>query len=219
MSQSYTLNFINNSASTVSACVFQLPQGNSSWPSDIQTLAWLVKSCATSTNNAPTGVFTWTNEYCFVCAPLTEPLAPGVVLSNPTTLPITSTSSGNSVTLDYNSTATPPVFEFTNQVNGTPPGSLYIQQTNNIPLNEGAAGIGMSGAGTFVLPAEPNIDITITPGPTPFYCIAVGTFTEGEVLSSTQLTTGVEVIFPYNVYTMYATLGTDNLITISQFPA
>lgn len=216
MSQSYTLNFINNSASTVSACVFQLPQGNSLWPSDVQTLAWLVQSCAASTGNA---VFTWTTEYCFVCAPLTQQLAPGIVLSSPTVLPVTSMSSGNEVTLDYSSSATPPAFEFTNQANGTPAGSLYILQTDNVPMNEGAVGIGMSGEGTFVVPAEPNIDITITPGSTPFYCVTAGQFTQGEVLSSTQLATSVQVVFPPNVYTMYATLGADNLVTISQFPA
>lgn len=71
----------------------------------------------------------------------------------------------------------------------------------------------MSGKGTFVTQAQPNLHLVFTPHPR--YWIAAGTFTEGEVLDQETITNAAEVAFPANVYAMQAVLAADNTWTVS----
>jgi hypothetical protein len=70
----------------------------------------------------------------------------------------------------------------------------------------------MSGSGTFVVPASPNLNLVFTPHPK--YWVTAGTFATGEVLDSEQLTNTAAVEFPPGVYAMVATLQLDNTWTV-----
>jgi hypothetical protein len=61
--------------------------------------------------------------------------------------------------------------------NATPtpsPGNLYIREQATLPSGQASVGIGMSGSGTVVVPAEPNQDLVFTPHPT--FWITAGAF-------------------------------------------
>jgi hypothetical protein len=169
------------------------------------SLAWFTKRCDTSSSCT----FNWSIDYSFVWAE-TGALSPGVTFTASQNVPA-DLASNNLITLDYDG-----AFHFGTQGSGTPQGSLYIEQTNNIPPNKAAVGIGMSKAGTFVVQAQSNIDVTFTPHPS--YYVAFGTFEQGEVLDEQQMTLGAKVEFAPNVYVMYATLDAGNRWTISATP-
>lgn len=207
MGQQYSINFTNNSTNGWNACVFQ--QDEQINIPDVMSLAWFTQMC----NPGTSCTFTWTIDYSFVWSE-TGNLVPGVTFDAGQTVAATSLTSGNSITLDNNGAF---YFNPATPVTGTPSGSLYINQTNNIPLNLGAVGIGMSGAGTFVVQAQPNIDLTFTPHPE--YWMAFGQYEAGVVLNTQQMTNITEVAFPPNVYTMYVTLDAGNNWTVSQFPS
>jgi len=204
MGKQYSIQFTNNSTNEWNACVFQQDQQINN--PGIMSLAWFAELCNPNTKCT----FTWTLDYSFVWSE-TGMLVPGVTFGASEVLPVSSLASGNQVTLDNNG-----AFLFSNQATCTPGGSLYISQTNNIPLNMGSVGIGMSGAGTFVVQAQPNIDLTFTPHPE--YWMAFGQYTTGQVLNTQEMTNTVQVTFPPNIYTMYVTLDAGNNWTVSQFP-
>jgi hypothetical protein len=66
----------------------------------------------------------------------------------------------------------------------------------------------MSGFGTFVVQAQPNITVTFNPHPK--YYIIAGNIQQGQVLDIKQVTSAPEVVFPPGVYQMTAILGLDN---------
>ncbi|MCK4261277.1 MAG: hypothetical protein KAX49_20055, partial [Halanaerobiales bacterium] len=70
-------------------------------------------------------------------------------------------------------------FTFKDQVKGIS-GVLEIVQDNTIPMHLVFVGIGMSGAGTFVKQARPNMSYIFTPQPK--YWIIFGDIEQGEVL-------------------------------------
>lgn len=202
MSQ-YSIVFNNQSQNDWTFCCFQ--QDEDLKVSGVMSLAWFTKRC--DTNSSCT--FTWSIDYSFVWAE-TGALTPGVTFAASQTIPA-DLKSNNLITLDYDG-----AFHFGTLGTGTPQGSLYIEQTNNIPPNKGAVGIGMSHAGTFVVQAQSNIDVTFTPHPT--YYVAFGEFQQGEVLDEQQMTLGAKVEFEPNVYVMYATLDAGNRWNISATP-
>ena len=88
-------------------------------------------------------------------------------------------------------------------------GSLYIENEDNVPVKKFAVGIGMSGNGTFVRQAQPNLTFNFTPTPT--YWVAAGEEEQvGTILNIKTVTRTAQVIFPRNEYSMVATLGSDN---------
>jgi len=70
----------------------------------------------------------------------------------------------------------------------------------------------MSGSGTFVVQAQPNMNAIFTFHPE--YWITFGNFKEGEVLDITQITNKAQITFPPNIYSMAAILNQDNTWTI-----
>ena len=103
-------------------------------------------------------------------------------------------------------------YDFKNQEGADPDGSLYIVQDGNVPLKQASVGIGMSGAGTFVVDGQPNKTLTFTPKPQ--YWIAFGSFRTGEVLDIQAVTQDAQINFLPGVNTMRATLNMDNTWTI-----
>ena len=94
-------------------------------------------------------------------------------------------------------------------------GVLYIHTGNDVPTNTFAVGIGMSGNGTFVQQAEPNLNYQFIPKPT--YWVAAGSKMKvGTILDIQTVTQTAEVDFPRRVYSMVATLTKDNTWKITR---
>ncbi len=196
----YTLIFQNNSSNTWTAAVYQ--QAPNPGNQDVMSLAWFAEEAAPTTNLT----FSWQVDYSFVWSE-TGTLIPGVLFAASQNWPANPSGTNNQVTL----TDGPP-FTFTNQTSGPQSGNLYIQQDNTIPANTAAVGVAMSGAGTYVVQAEPNILTTFTP--TPNYWITFGSYIQGQVMSIQETTNSAQVVFPANVFSMTATLSASNTWTV-----
>lgn len=202
MADQYTLNFLNNSSNDWTFCCYQ--QDPKIGPKDVRSLAWYTKAVAAGAK----AKFTWTIDYSFVWAEVGE-LVPGV-LFDATQVVDATTQTNNAITLTrLKNTA----YKFIDQT--TDPGyagSLLVHQDGTIPIGSAAVGIGMSGVGTFAVPAQPNIDVSFSPHPT--YWVTFGDYITGEVLDIQQVTHKAEVPYGFNVYSMWAILGADNQWTI-----
>jgi|688.fasta_scaffold171224_2 hypothetical protein len=197
----YTLTVINNSSNPSNFAVFQ--QDPSISPGfDVFSLAWFSKYAYPST----TIKFSWTISYNFVWSQ-TGVLAPGVVF-DATQNPAAGLKEKNQISLDYDSKNG--AYFFDPQIPATTPplDQLRVIQTANVPLKQASVGIGMSGFGTFVVQAQPNITVTFNPHPK--YYIIAGNIQQGQVLDIKQVTSAPEVVFPPGVYQMTAILGPDN---------
>lgn len=200
MSQTYSLIFQNNSSNAGDVCVYQ--QAPDLGVPNVMSLAWFAKYTFPTTQVQ----FSWQINYNFVWSQ-TGVLVPGVMFIASQS-PSANLSSSNQITLDYQQSA----YEFTNQTVGAEPGSLYITETQNIPLSQAAVGIGMSGVGTFVVQAQPNLNLVFTPHPT--YWITFGTYQPGQVLDIEEINNPAQITFPPNVYSMTAILQPDNTWTV-----
>ncbi len=201
MSQQYSIRFTNNSTNAGSACIFQKNHGN--LPHNTFSLAWLTRYC----NPGMQSNFSWVIEYSFVWG-ATGMLKPGLTF-NASQMVAAGLTSNNQIALNYNNGS----FMLEGQGTGSPAGSLYINETASIPMNTASVGIGMSGAGTFVTQAQPNMRLAFSPQPT--YCVAFGNFNPGQVLNTNGMGNSAQVTFPANVYTMYVVLNPDNSWSIS----
>lgn len=193
---SYSLIFVNNSTNPGSACVYQ-EDPNIGNP-NVQSLAWFAKRTAPTTRTT----FSWTVDYSFVWAETGE-LIPGVMFAASQTWAADLTST-NQVTFSNDGG----MYTFQNQQAGAQAGSLYIREDASVPLKQASVGIGMSGAGTFAVQAQPNMNLVFTPHPK--YYITFGEFTPGEVLDITSITDKAEIKFPSGVTSMTALLREDN---------
>lgn len=72
----------------------------------------------------------------------------------------------------------------------------------------------MSGSGTFVAPAAPDMDFVSTPNPQ--YRVAFGNCEPGVVLEVFEINNTAQVEFPPNIYAMKVTLNMDNTWTVMQ---
>src|SRR5215470_13018860 len=85
----------------------------------------------------------------------TGTLIPGVIFDASQSWPADpSNITNNQVYFTYSQNAY--TFQPSTLVQAPEVGNLYIQESGTIPLKEASVGIGMSGAGTFVVQAEPN---------------------------------------------------------------
>jgi hypothetical protein len=200
----YTLVFRNNSTNAWNACVYQTQPDIANY--EVMSLAWFSKPAAPTTQVK----FEWSIDYSYVWDE-TGPLVPGVVFDASQTW-AADLSTKNQITLTHPNTPYS-YYTFTNQGPGANQGSLYITTDGTVPLNMAAVGIAMSGAGTFVCSAQPNLNLIFTP--LPKYWITFGSFEQGEVLDLTELTNSAEVAYPAGVYTMFATLNQDNTWSIT----
>lgn len=196
------ITFINNSTNTGDMMCFQQDPNISA--SGVFSLAWFAKSAHPNTHID----FSWEIDYSFVWAE-TGQLKPGVIFNASQTVATDPYGDNNQITLTYTDEA----YDFIDQTQGSPTGSLYIKENNTIPLKQASVGIGMSGTGTFVVDAQPNYNETFTPHPT--YWVAFGSYKTGEVLDIQSVTNTAEVSFPAGITHMYAILNEDNTWTIT----
>lgn len=202
----YELVVTNNSTQFQDLCVYQTPV-DLGVPNAL-SLAWLTAPAWPGT----TVTFSWTQQYNFVWGD-TDVIVPGSTFRAGQVWPADPADPAQQqVLLDYASGA----YTFRQgQATANPQaGSLYIRELAGLPVgDEAAVGIGMSGAGTFVVPAQPNVNLVFTPHPR--YWITAGTFDTGQVLDIEQITTSAQVDFPSGVHSMNATLGSDGNWTVT----
>lgn len=202
MGNKYTLTFKNNSTNAWTVAVYQTDPALQATTNAL-SLAWFAKAAATGTSID----FTWTIDYNFVWME-SGILKPGVVFKASQS-PAADLNASNKINFTQMANG---AFTFANQSAGQPSGSLLVQQDGTIPLNTASVGIGMSNAGTFVVPAQPNINITFSPHPQ--YWIAFGNYQQGQVLDTAQITAPANVAFPINTYSMTAILDGSNKWTV-----
>jgi rhizosphere induced protein len=146
--------------------------------------------------------FEWDVDYGFVWGNTGE-VIPGVTFTASGQLPA-DPQSRNTTTF-----STAPGPNLSPAMQAPPPGSLVINDASNVPNNRFAVGISMSGAGTFVTEAGPNLIHTFTPTPT--YWIAAGRNVQvGTVLGITTVNQSLQVTFPPNIRELTYILNTNN---------
>lgn len=206
----YTLVVQNNSTNFVDMCVYQ--EDPDLGVPEVLSLAWFSEPAYPSTQV----VFTWKIDYSFVWSETGE-LRPGITFKASQTWPAdpsilgvgTRSTPGNQIGLTNFKEAY--TFEST-PTKGARVGSLYIHEDPTIPLKQASVGIGMSGAGTFAVQAQPNQNLTFTPHPV--YYLAAGTFAQGEVLDIGAVNNPVAIQFKPGVFKASATLNEDNSWTV-----
>lgn len=201
----YSLDVVNNSTDFEDFCVYQTDP-DIGIP-NVQSLAWFVDGAHPTT----TLDFQWTVDYSFVWDEVGM-LVPGIVFRASQDWPADpSDAAANQVVFDYRRDA----YTFDKgTAAGTPQvGSLYIKCSPHVPLKTASVGIGMSGAGTFAVEAEPNKNYIFTPHPT--YWVTAGTYEKGEVVDTTEISNPLQVVFPPGIFHMRATYNDDNTWQLS----
>lgn len=192
----YSLRATNNSSNAGDFCLYQ--QCACTEVPRAMSIAWFAKR-----NHPHTSVaFRWRIEYSFLWSE-SGILAPGAVVDASQVF-AANLQNLNKITLTYTDGA----YNFINQTKGAQPGKLYIVQDQNIPLKQACVGIGISGLGTCVVQAQPNMTLNFNPCPN--YYLAFGAYTQGEVLEAATINNPVEILYPANVYSMTAILNPDN---------
>lgn len=196
MTTNYSIDFENNSVNAGDVCIYQTQPDIGVY--NVMSLAWLTKKAASNSDVK----FTWGIDYSFVWSETGE-LKPGVIFEASQNIPA-DLDTDNQIKLTYPDG----YYEFSETSVGPNPGNLYISEGARIPINQASVGIGMSGAGTFVVQAQPNMNLMFTPHPV--YWITFGNFEPGQVLDIEQVTNKAEIPFPANCYEMKAVLNQDN---------
>jgi hypothetical protein len=196
----FQINFVNNSTNPGTFMVFQ--QDPNLGMKDVLSLAWMTQYANPNTN----GYFRWSVSFDFVwkqnkaisseITAGTSQFAPADPMGN------------NGIVLTYDGQ-----YSFIDPSASAPPGSLQITQDQTIPLKQASVGIGMSGAGTFLVPTEPNMNLLFTPNPE--YWIAFGNFIQGAVLDIQEITKAALVTFGPGITEVTATLNVDDTWTIN----
>lgn len=165
MSNQYTLTVTNNSTQTGDFCIFQ-EQPDINTPG-ITTLAWLTKRANPSTSLE----FQWNLDYNFVWSNSTN-LKPGTIVETSHKSDANLISS-NQINFDSDNET----YTINDQIRGSRQSNTNLKKNKQA---EASVSIGMSGKGTFILPSQPNMKISMASKPT--YWIVFGDFQEGEVL-------------------------------------
>lgn len=193
--QPYSLKCINNSGRT---WTFYVYQKSTDTTSEMLSLAWFASPYKIRHGDYIT--FKWNIDYNFVWGN-TGDLVPGVTFEAGGEKDATPDDK-NSTEFDIASGA-PGLSDPVEDPKNT--GTLVINDGENIPDNVFSVGIGMSGTGTFVVQAGPNLHHLFTP--TPVYWVAAANEMQiGKVLDIQTITNTSEVDYPKNIYNMIASL-------------
>ncbi|WP_343636627.1 hypothetical protein [Fluviicola sp.] len=195
----YRINFINNSMNPGSFMIFQqYPELNTP---DSYSLAWFTKYLYPST----LGSFSWEPAYDFAWM---EQKAINARMKSVTSQCIpASLTEYNTALLTYDSG-----YNFVIQPDNGPEGTLYIKTDNTIPANQLGIGLGMAGAPTFLMPAQPDSNLALNPHPE--YWVAFGDYEQGEILNVKEMTNSALVQFLEGVSAINVTLNPDNTWTV-----
>lgn len=197
MSTQYQVQIKNNATFTGKFCVYQRQPDVEQMGA--MTLAWFSKGAHPNTSVD----FKWDVNYNFVWSE-TGNLERGVIFDASQTLNA-DLKMNNKVTFQHDDNG----YYFTDQTtDAAHAGELIIAQQNSIPANEAAVGIGMSGFGTFIWKAEPNVPLTIEPKPE--YWVTYGQYQQGEVLDMQEIVYSLKLQYPLNKYVAKVELLSDN---------
>ncbi len=211
MTSTYRLTFRNNSMNTSSVFLYQKDPKPSSGE---HSLIWLANQAYPDMNVE----FKWKMEYGFVWGQMGN-LQPGAIFNAFENINA-DLSSSNEITFGFKD-GNP---QFSDQRPGPVKETLFITNSGDVQMNQFVEGISMSGHGTFLFQAQPNMEVQFTPHLT--YWIGFGDYQQGEVLDPNLMAEGdfigskqiyglpTKVLFPVNVYAMTATLNPDNTWTI-----
>lgn len=193
----YALTMINQSAQP---WVFYVYQKLPAPVADVFSLAWFASPYQIRVGDQIK--FSWEIDYNFVWSD-TGVLIPGVTF-DASGKKDCDPSGANTTTFSMD-----PGPGLSDPVQGPPAGSLVINDANNVPSNRFSVGIGMSGTGTYVVQAGPNLKHTFTP--TPSYWVAAGINVQiGTVLDIQTVTQTAEARFEPNVFDLNCILQADN---------
>ncbi|WP_208296908.1 hypothetical protein [Massilia sp. CCM 8734] len=196
----YSLTLVNESGTPFTFYVYQQMPNQAS--ENVFSLAWFCSPYNIGQGNQIT--FQWDIEYGFVWGS-SGIIQPGVTFNAGGDIPA-NPQSNNCTTFSNSQTLGP---NLSAAQAGQPQGSLVISDASNVASNQFSVGVSMSGAGTFVTNAGPNLTHTFTPTPT--YWIAAGSNVHvGTVMDITTVNQNAQVIFPPNVYALTYTLNASN---------
>lgn len=199
--QTFTINFQNNSNSSGSFCVFQ--QNPDSPNPGIFPLAWRAERASPHSQLR----ISWNTDLYYFWGK-TGALMPGVIFYGGEAIP-TSLSENNDITLTKENGN----YKFVNQRSAYQQGVLVATSDATTPVNQASIGIGMSGAVSFAVQAQPNMTFQFAPRFE--YWVTFGEITQGQVLEPSGIG-AAKVEFPHGIFSMNATLNPDNTWTITQ---
>lgn len=173
-------------------------------PANVFSLAWLARPTAPGTEVT----FEWSLDYCFVWSE-SGILKPGVNFKASQTLAADPYGKNNvQLTVDdYGASM------FDGQDGSGADGSLTIKQLSGVVPGRTSVGIGMSGSGTYVIQAAPNMTAVFTPHPN--YWVAFGNFRQGDVVDIEDVSGVAEITYGGSLTSRKAVFGLDNIITVS----
>ena len=193
----YSVKVVNNGVAPSKFYVYQQPPSIT----NNLSLAWFASPYHIAAGDRIT--FSWNIQYSFVWSD-TGIVKAGVIFAlmglkecDPT---------GKNITTFTFENDTP---QLSDPITGGAGGSLTIEEGTTIPFNKFAVGVGMSGKGTYVVNAGPNLTHQFTPEPQ-YFIVATDEVVEGEVVDITTVTKSGSLVFPPNVYDLTATLKSDN---------
>lgn len=175
-----SLNVINNSSSTISACLYQQPQNQLP---GLYPVVWLSAPLYPGMRRT----FAWSNnDYSFVWAQ-TGLLMPGIIFF-PSQL--IAANIGDQITFNVNGSGGYAQF---GSPTPSPSNNLTINDGANFNLLQYAVGVGLSGSAVYVAQAQPNMAYQFTPASNKIFLFA-GNCQTGEVLMNTQTISNAALI-------------------------
>lgn len=205
----YSLSVKNNSTNDVRFAMFQQAPDVVSGQ-NVFTLAWFSKYAYVGTSVQ----FGWSIEYSAIWSRPGQILRPGVTCKTDQSVDM-DLNGVNTVSLGYDNAND--AFFFGPSSAGTK-GSIFTNCDETVPNSKttptAAAGVGiaMSGAGTFLVATQPNINVTWVPKPK--YYLVAGNYQTGQILD-VQTIMGSALEIPYDKITSQsAELTTDNTLKL-----
>jgi hypothetical protein len=199
----YSLTCINNSAQLGCFAIYQKAP-SLTVPSNVLSLAWFARPAHPGSRVT----FKWDVDYSFVWSE-TGILKPGISFDASEVIPADPYGS-NFVQLTEDKWGA----TYFDGIAGTGTnGSLTIKQLGNVVPNRTSVGVGMSGSGTYIVQASPNMTAVFTPHPN--YWVLFGNYQQGQVMDIEDVSGDMEVTYGGSLTSRTATLGLDNLITVA----
>ncbi len=198
----FTVNFTNNSNNVGSVYWFQTDSGSNE--QSAQSLAWI----ATGSNPGTGCRLQWSENYSMFWSSTS---GGQFALTSSQYIDCTLTQQ-NQATLGHDQYG----FSFSAQCQAPAEGMTIIED-QSIPDNTATVGIGMAGAGTFSVPAQPNLTVNFCPAPSYWIAFSLKQVEQGTPLGN-PLPTAQSIVFPCNEYTCGATLNDDESWLISFSP-
>jgi rhizosphere induced protein len=201
----YSLKCINSSTQNWTFYIYQRMAEQSN--NGIYSLVWMISPYKVGPSAFIT--FVWSLDYSFFwfdTGSLQQGIVPLMGGSISATL-----NSNNSTT--FNITNNTPGFSIPTA--GSPSNQFLIMGGNSIPNSTFSTGIGISNSATFLMQTYVNTPQTFNANQSIYVAATTTQIQVTETLNQNTINNTTMVTFPINTYNLTATLGEDNLWTIS----